>query len=64
MTGDRRPHLVALGSLASLGLVFAVAAGAFGLGPFGTARPGAATPFPVTPQPIAYLTSQGNQITI
>ena len=27
-------------------------------------RPGNATPFPVTPQPVAYLTTEGNQITI
>jgi hypothetical protein len=58
------PRLVALGSLASLGLVLAVALGATGLGPFNVTRPGSATPFPVTPQPVAYLTTDGNQITI
>jgi hypothetical protein len=58
------PRLVALGSLASLGLVLAVALGASGLGPFNATRPGNATPFPVTPQPVAYLTTDGNQITI
>ena len=58
------PRLVALGSLASLGLVLAVALGATGLGPFNVTRPGGATPFPVTPQPVAYLTTDGNQITI
>ena len=58
------PRLVALGSLASLGLVLAVVLGATGLGPFNVTRPGSATPFPVTPQPVAYLTTDGNQITI
>ncbi|MFI5262027.1 MAG: zf-HC2 domain-containing protein [Candidatus Limnocylindrales bacterium] len=62
--GAGRPRLVALGSLASLGMMLAVAAGAAGVGPFGEGRPGAATPFPVTPEPIAFLTSEGNQITI
>jgi hypothetical protein len=65
--GRRRssaPRLVALGSLASLGLVLAVALGATGLGPFNVTRPGSATPFPMTPQPVAYLTTDGNQITI
>ncbi|MGZ6259048.1 MAG: zf-HC2 domain-containing protein, partial [Candidatus Limnocylindrales bacterium] len=57
------PRLVVLGSLASLGLVLAVALGASGLGPFNATRPGNATPFPVTPQPVAYLTTDGNQIT-
>ncbi|HXX60082.1 MAG TPA: zf-HC2 domain-containing protein [Candidatus Sulfotelmatobacter sp.] len=58
------PRLVALGSLASLGLVLALALGASGLGPFNATRPGNATPFPVTPEPVAYLTTDGNQITI
>ena len=58
------PRLVALGSLASLGLVLVVALGASGLGPFTVTRPEFATPFPVTPQPVAYLTTDGNQITI
>jgi hypothetical protein len=58
------PRLIALGSMASLGLVAAVALGAFGVGPFNIARPGPATPFPVTPQPVAYLTTNGDQITI
>ncbi|MGZ6329297.1 MAG: zf-HC2 domain-containing protein, partial [Candidatus Limnocylindrales bacterium] len=58
------PRLVVQGSLASLGLVLAVALGASGLGPFNATRPGNATPFPVTPQPVAYLTTDGNQITI
>jgi len=59
----RAPRLVALGSLASLGLVLAVALGASGLGPFDIAPPDT-TPFPVTPEPVAYLTTDGNQITI
>ncbi|HTS14760.1 MAG TPA: zf-HC2 domain-containing protein [Candidatus Sulfotelmatobacter sp.] len=64
--GRRRgaPRLVALGSVASLGLVLVVALGTVGLGPFSVVRPGNATPFPVTPQPVAYLTTDGNQITI
>ena len=58
------PRLIALGSMASVALVAAVALGAFGVGPFNVVRPGLATPFPVTPQPVAYLTTDGNQITI
>ncbi|MGZ3587854.1 MAG: zf-HC2 domain-containing protein [Candidatus Limnocylindrales bacterium] len=63
--GRRRPATVVLGSMASLGVVLALVAAQAGLIPtLGPKGAVAATPIAVLPQPVAYITRQGNEITI
>ena len=63
--GVRRPSRLAFGVLASLGAIAALVSTQSGLLPgLGQSRTVGATPFAVTPQPVAYITRQGDELTI
>jgi Putative zinc-finger/WD40-like Beta Propeller Repeat len=63
--GVRHPSRLAFGVLASLGALLALVSTQSGLLPgLGQPRTAGATPFAVTPQPVAYITRQGDELTI
>ena len=63
--GVRHPSRLAFGSLVGVGALIALIATQSGVLP-GLSRPTVAnpTPFAVTPQPVAYITRQGDELTI